>query len=61
MNRFGHDMLKYLLIVPLLMSLMLGILVDGAFKYTITAAHERAALEVKLTVMTLKQLSQQEI
>lgn len=61
MTHIGHEMLKYMLIVPLLMAVMLGILADGAIKYTLEIAHNNAEFEIKLTTMTLKQLSQQEI
>lgn len=61
MNRIGHDLLKYLLIIPLLASVLLGILVDGAFKYAMIENHDKTALEIELITMSLKQLSQQEI
>ena len=61
MTRLGHALLKYLLIIPPLLSMCLGALSYGAVKYTIQTEKERLAFEVKLQSMTLRQLSEVEI
>lgn len=56
MSKFWQKTSKYLLIIPAIMAVGLGILADGAVRYAIESAKETAVFEAKLKGLSLKQL-----
>lgn len=55
-QRLGHDFLRFSLIIPCIMTVFLGMVTDGAFKYAAIQKAETAAFVVKLITVPIRDL-----